>query len=96
MPAKYRSRAEIIASLLDAIYETGNQVTKTKLMYKTFLSYAQFKEYVEMLVENGLIEYHTADQVFKITERGIEFLKAWQQIEEMAPATIKPKRDRIF
>ena len=95
MASKYRSRTEIIASLLEAIYQAGNQVTKTKLMYRTFLSYGQFKEYVETLVGNDLIEYNKTSQLFRITERGIGFLKAWRQIEEMAPSTIKPKRDRI-
>ncbi len=95
MAAKYRSRTGIITFMLDAIYQTGNQATKTKLVYMTFLSYGQFKEYIEMFVENNLIEYDKTSQTFRIAARGVRFLHAWQQIEKMAPATIKLKRDRI-
>lgn len=95
MAAKYLSRTGIIAFTLDAIYQTGNQTTKTKLVYITFLYYGQFKEYIETFVENNLIEYDETSQTLRITERGVRFLHAWQQIEQMAPATINLKRDRI-
>ena len=51
----YRSRSEITALLLEAAI--GGGATKTKMMYKAFLSFNQLKEYLAMLVENGLIEY---------------------------------------
>ena len=31
--------------------------TKTKIMYITFLSFGQLKEYLSILIENNLIEY---------------------------------------
>jgi predicted transcriptional regulator len=31
--------------------------TKTKIMYKAFLSYSQLKEYLAMLMENSLLEF---------------------------------------
>jgi predicted transcriptional regulator len=52
---KYRSRSEITALLLEAA--NGGGATKTKMMYKAFLSFNQLKEYLAMLVENGLIDY---------------------------------------
>jgi predicted transcriptional regulator len=39
---KYRSRTEIVGSILDA---TNGGATKTKIMYKAFLSFNQLKEY---------------------------------------------------
>ena len=33
------------------------ELTKTKIMYKAFLSFAQLREYLTMLQDNGLIEY---------------------------------------
>ena len=51
---KYRSRTEIVAMILDA---ANGGTTKTKIMYKAFLSYAQLREYLSVLVENNLIEY---------------------------------------
>ena len=37
---KYRSRTEILGNILDA---ANGRVTKTKIMYAAFLSYAQLK-----------------------------------------------------
>ena len=95
MAIKYRSRTEIIASVLQAIYDCGSQVSRTKLMYRTLLSHSQFREYVELLIEKGLIEYHSTDSGFRITECGIGFLRAWEHIEEMLPAA-RPVPRRIY
>ena len=48
---KYRSRTEIVGNILDA---ANGGATKTKIMYKAFLSYAQLKEYLSVLIENNL------------------------------------------
>ncbi|HEX6281578.1 MAG TPA: winged helix-turn-helix domain-containing protein, partial [Nitrososphaera sp.] len=40
----YRSRTEIISQILDTA--NGGGITKTKLMYKVFLSHDQLKEYL--------------------------------------------------
>jgi predicted transcriptional regulator len=44
---KYRSRTDIVATILD-IANDGS--TNTKIMYKAYLSYAQLKEYLSILV----------------------------------------------
>ncbi|MGI0001285.1 MAG: winged helix-turn-helix domain-containing protein, partial [Nitrososphaeraceae archaeon] len=51
---KYRSRTEIVGNILDA---ANGGATKTKIMYKAFLSYAQLREYLSVLIENNLLEY---------------------------------------
>ena len=82
-----RSRTEIVGNILDA---ANGGATKTKIMYKAFLSYAQLKEYLSILIENNLIEYLDGDNKFKITEKGLNFLKMHNQIEELLPGnTIK-------
>jgi len=51
---KNRSRSEIYRSIL----ETANAdegTNKTKLMYKSYLSFNQLKEYLATLQENSLI-----------------------------------------
>ena len=50
---KYRSRTEIVCNILDS---TNGGATKTKIMYAAFLSYAQLKEYLSVLIENNLLE----------------------------------------
>ena len=69
---KYRSRTEIVCNILDA---ANGGATKTKIMYAAFLSYAQLKEYLSILIENNLIEYSDGTQTFKTTEKGLNCLK---------------------
>jgi predicted transcriptional regulator len=84
---KYRSRTDITAQILEA---ANGGVTKTKIMYKAFLSYAQLKEYLSVLVENGLLEYIEGEQVYRTTDKGNRFLKIYNQIGEyVAPDAVE-------
>ena len=69
-----------MGNILDA---TNGGTSKTKIMYITFLSYGQLKEYLSILIENNLIEYLDGDNKFKTTEKGLNFLKMHNQIEEL-------------
>jgi len=80
---KYRSRTEIVGNILDAA--NGGGATKTKIMYKAFLSYAQLKEYLSVLTENNLIEYRDGTQTFKTTEKGLNYLKMHNEIRKLLP-----------
>ena len=55
---KYRSKIDIIGHILEAVNSSGgdNGLTKTKIMYSVFLSYAQLQEYLSILLEKSLIE----------------------------------------
>ena len=77
---KYRSRTEIVGNILDA---ANGGATKTKIMYVAFLSYAQLKEYLSILVENNLIEYLDGIRKFKTTEKGLNYLKMNNEIGEL-------------
>jgi len=77
---KYRSRTEIVCNILDA---ANGRATKTKIMYKAFLSYAQLKEYLSVLTENNLIEYLDGTQTFKTTEKGFNFIKMHNEMGEL-------------
>ena len=57
--------------------------TKTKIMYKAYLSYTQLKEYLALLEESGMIEYQNGSQIYKITEKGRKFLKLSIEIDDM-------------
>ena len=86
---KYRSRTDITAQILEA---ANGGVTKTKIMYKAFLSYAQLKEYLTVLIENGLLEYIEGEQIYKTTEKGTRFLKIYNQIGEYVAADVSEKK----
>jgi predicted transcriptional regulator len=83
---KYRSRTEIVGNILDA---ANGGATKTKIMYKSFISYNQLKEYLSVLIENNLIEYRDGTRKFKTTEKGLNFLKMHNEIGELLLTTIK-------
>ena len=83
---KYRSRTEIVAMILEA---ANGGATKTKIMYKAFLSYNQLKEYLSVLIENNLIEYLEGTKTFKTTEKGLNLLKMHNEMGELLQTTIE-------
>ena len=80
---KYRSRSEIIGLLLDAA--NGGGATKTKLMYSAFISFNQLREYLSLMVENGLVQYEEGMHTYKTTEKGMRLLHIQNKIDEVAP-----------
>lgn len=80
---KYRSRSDIVGLLLDAA--NGGGATKTKLMYKAYLSFNQLREYLALLVENGLIEYEEGMRTYRTTEKGMRLLQIQNTMDEIAP-----------
>ena len=80
---KYRSRSDIIGLLLSAA--NGGGASKTKLMYKAYLSFNQLREYMTLLVENGLIEYEEGMRTYRTTEKGMRLLQIQNTMDEIAP-----------
>ena len=77
---KYRSRTEIVEMILQAARAGA---TKTKIMYKAYLSYTQVKEYLSFLLENDLVRYEEGSQVYRITEKGLHFLQVYGEISDL-------------
>ena len=86
---KYRSRTEIVSMILEA---ANGGATKTKIMYKAFLSYAELKEYLSVLIENNLLEYLEGVQTYKTTEKGFNLLKMHNEIGELLQSPIRESR----
>jgi predicted transcriptional regulator len=80
MIVKYRSRTEIVGMILEA---ANGGATKTKIMYKAFLSYAQLREYLSVLIENNLLEYLEGNQNYKTTEKGLNLLRMHNEMGEL-------------
>ena len=57
--------------------------TRQKLCTQLFLSYAQLKEYLSVLIENNLIEYSDGNQTYKTTEKGLNYLIKYREIGEL-------------
>jgi predicted transcriptional regulator len=88
---KYRASTEIIDTMLRSI-KSG--ATKTHIMYQAYLSYGQLKEYLKLLQEKKLIKYEESSRLFKITERGVRFINAYDKISELVPNT--KERDSLL
>jgi Predicted transcriptional regulator len=86
---KYRSRTEILGMILEA---ANGSATKTRIMYKAFLSYAQLREYLSVLIENNLLEFLEGSQTYKTTEKGFNFLKMHNEIGELLQTSIGESR----
>lgn len=61
----------------------GGGVTKTKIMYKAFLSFVQLKEFLTILTESDLLSYDEKTQTFKTTEKGLRLLSTYNQLGEV-------------
>jgi predicted transcriptional regulator len=91
MTAKaYRGRYLIIAQMLSTINDSASEgANKTSIMYKSFLSYAQLKEYLSFMVEKGLVEeiphQFSGNEkfVYKITGKGLRLLQISREIESI-------------
>jgi predicted transcriptional regulator len=81
---KYRSRTDIVRSILEAASASGG-TNRTKLMYKSYLAYGQLKDHLGTLQENLLIDYEARDRCYRITEKGRRLLKLLNKMEEFTP-----------
>ena len=77
---KYRSRTEIASRILES---AAQGTTKTRIMYRSFLSHAQLKEYLLVLEENGLVARDKGEQLYKTTEKGKRFLNITNSLNGM-------------
>lgn len=53
---------------------------KTRIMYNALLSFPQLKEYLEMLVDTGLLEYSREGRKYHTTEKGRSFLTMYNEV----------------
>lgn len=83
---KYRSRTDIVFQMLES---ANGGTTKTRIMYNAYISYAQLKEYLSTLIENGLIEHIAANNTYRTTPKGIDFMNAYQKMDDMSNFTSK-------
>ena len=84
-----RDRTEIIRQVLD-IANGPEDITKTKIMYKVFLSYKQLKDYLALLTENDLLRYDSPTHTYKSTEKGFRLLQFYNQLEDMMNKALQP------
>ena len=92
---KYRDRNEITAQILESA--NGNNVRLSKIMYDGYLSYTVTKEYLGLLIEKGLIEYLDGERTFRTTEKGMNYLRIHNRVQELSPLTTNmQKREEMI
>jgi predicted transcriptional regulator len=75
---------DIVSQILEvANSSSGDGATKNRLMYEVSLTHAQLDEYVMMLTERDLLRYDRQTHTLRITEKGLRFLKTYNQIYNM-------------
>ena len=78
----YRSREEIFASILSTA-GSGAGITRSKIMFGSYLTYAQVVEYSKLLIERGLLEYDPINRTFKTTSSGFTFIQIHNEMNQM-------------
>jgi len=86
MIVRRRGRLEIIADILISIKNKGGEIKPTHLLYKSNLSHAKLKEYLNILLEKGMIEEKQVKgrKMFVMKEQGYKFLSEFERIKEFS------------
>ena len=81
---KKRSSPDIIATILDA---ANGGIGKTRLLTRANLTSTQFKKYIDLLVEKGLVvEFgrESGGHSYKTTGLGLQYLELYNSIKSVA------------
>jgi len=75
-----RNSLEIMAEILSLC---GKPQTKTRVMYKTNLSWRMLQKNLSELQSLGLIEVHNSLTKYATTQKGLKFLEKWRELVEL-------------
>lgn len=84
------TKLDIVSQILEVTNggSGGDGASKNKLMYEVSLSHAQLNEYVMILTERNLLHYDRQTHTLRTTEKGLRFLKTYNQMYDMIKAQI--------
>jgi predicted transcriptional regulator len=84
---RYRNRTEIVTRILEVVNEGSSfgygGIPKTTITYKASLTHRQLQEYLLILTESNLLSYDAQKHTFKVTEKGLSLLKAYNQMGQI-------------
>lgn len=68
--------------MISAMLEAAEEESKpTEIMYKAYMSYEQFKEYLSLVTSRKLLEYNSTRRTYKITSIGKDFLGKCEKLK---------------
>ncbi len=76
-----RSKIEVIADILRL-----RQASKTQVMYRVGMSYAQLQKYLDYLVERGFLIHGSSRYpggIYRVSQEGEKLLQSIEKIEEI-------------
>lgn len=87
LKSSHRGRLDIIATILRSAM---GGVRKTSIMYRCNLSFKQLEVYLGFLLRKGHVKMFlrsegNSNRFFKTTEKGLNFLQAYRNLEELMP-----------
>ena len=74
---KHRSRLKILANILEVITK-NNGAKKTQIMYQAYLSYKLLVQYLDDVIEAGLVVCGE-ENCYKLTPKGENFLAQFNE-----------------
>jgi predicted transcriptional regulator len=80
---RYRSRSDIVATILQSAAHYRQGIGLTKIMYISFLSYLQADKYMQALTENSLLSFDDGQRKYKITAKGHQYLELYRKMNDM-------------
>jgi len=84
---KYRSQMRIYVDIMRVIQRENNRAKPTRILYGANLSHDRLLKYLEELKTLGVIEDTDDDErLYKLTQKGVEFLNEFMRIEKFAGA----------
>ena len=86
MIVKRRGKLEIIADILSSIQDKEGKIKPTHLLYKSNLSHAKLKEYLDILLKKGMIEERLVKgkKMFFMKDQCHKFLSEFERIKEFS------------
>lgn len=93
MQKKRRDREEIMYEILSAAIEP---VTRTRLIYASFLSNTELRQYIALLLEHRMLEVDAITKTrFKVTEEGRKFLRLYDDIKSIMKGTLNNNNNNL-
>ncbi len=75
-----RSEYAIAAAILEIALKP---VKMTDIVYDARLNFNITREYLDHLIENGLIRFDSDDQTYEASEQGVKYLEAFRNAQKL-------------
>jgi predicted transcriptional regulator len=76
----------MIIDIISLILDVANQDNPTKgtsatIMYSALFKHPELREFWNVLIKNGLLEFDSKTKTFKSTEKGLAFIQYYEKMD---------------